>query len=53
MRLEEVEDILDEFDFNRVRVTMEALDWQWFNAEDGLPSFGELRKQPVSWKKTT
>ena len=52
MRLEEVEDILDEFDFNRVRVAMEALDWQWFNAADGLPSLGELRKQARSLLET-
>lgn len=45
MRLESVEDILDSFDFQRVQKAMEALAWHWTEAENGLPSVAELRRQ--------
>jgi hypothetical protein len=45
MRLESIEDILDRFDFQRVQKAMEALDWHWVDAEEGLPSIAELRRQ--------
>ena len=45
MRIEAIENILDEFDFARVQVTMEALDWTWVTAEYGFPSLGELRRK--------
>lgn len=41
----EIEDILDEFDFEKVEKTMEALNWHWFDAADGIPRIGELRKK--------
>tara|TARA_R110000803_G_scaffold207913_1_gene276174 strand:- start:1091 stop:1384 length:294 start_codon:yes stop_codon:yes gene_type:complete len=45
MRLDSIENILDEYDFQRVKKAMEALDWQWGTAEDGVPSIAELRRQ--------
>lgn len=39
-----VDNIMDWFDFDRVHKTMVALDWQWFTADDGIPSTSELRK---------
>ena len=45
MRIEAIENILDEFDFARVQVTMEALDWTWVTADEGFPSLGELRRK--------
>ena len=45
MRIEAIENILDEFDFARVQVTMEALDWTWVTADDDFPSLGELRRK--------
>jgi hypothetical protein len=38
-----VEDILDEFDFEKVKKVMDFLDWKWHAAEDGVPRIGELR----------
>lgn len=38
----EVEDILDEFDFEKVQKVMEFLEWNWC---DGVPRIGELRKK--------
>jgi hypothetical protein len=48
MRLETIENILDEFDFNRVHKAMAALEWHWATADDGIPSLGELRRQARS-----
>lgn len=46
MRLETIENILDDYDFQRVQKVMEALDWHWVNAEwGGVPSIGALRRQ--------
>ena len=47
MSIEAVENILDEFDFNRVQKTMEALDWQWWDV-DGVPSISDLRRRARS-----
>ena len=44
MRIEQVEDLLDEFDFYKVQKVMEALDWKYFDSVDKVPSIGELRK---------
>jgi hypothetical protein len=43
--IEEIEDILDEFDFEKVSKVMEALEWKWCDAADGIPRIGELRKK--------
>jgi hypothetical protein len=39
-----IDNILDEFDFEKVHKAMVALDWVWVFAEDGVPTVGELRK---------
>lgn len=44
MLINEVEDILDEFDFQRVQDTMKALGWRYHDTVDAYPSIGELRK---------
>jgi hypothetical protein len=36
-----IDDILDEFDFNKVHKAMEALDWRWVGT--GVPTIDELR----------
>ena len=40
-----IEDILDEFDFEKVKKVMDLLDWTWCDADDGVPRIGELRKK--------
>ena len=40
----EIEDILDEFDFDKVAKVMEALNWTW-RFEPEPPTRGELRRQ--------
>lgn len=39
------DEIGDEFDFEKVRKTMEFLGWHWLGAEEGVPTNGELRRQ--------
>ena len=39
---EKIECILSAFDFEKVRVAMEALDWQWVSV--GVPTTQEMRK---------
>jgi hypothetical protein len=43
-QVNEIESILDEFDFNRVQTAMKALDWKYYNSADAYPSIGELRR---------
>jgi hypothetical protein len=38
-----VDDILDEFDFEKVREVMVALDWKWASAEADIPSMSKLK----------
>ena len=40
----EVEDILDEFDFYKVKKVMDFLEWKWYGT-DGVPTIGDLRKR--------
>jgi hypothetical protein len=42
-----IEDILDEFDFDRVHKVMEFLDWGWTDGSRPLevPTIGQLRKR--------
>ena len=40
---EDIEHILDEFDFHKVQKTVEALNWTWATS-DGIPDIGELRR---------
>ena len=44
IKVNEVEQILDEFDFTRVQTAMKALDWAYFDSADEYPSIGELRR---------
>ena len=40
---EQIEEIMDYFDFGRVAKTMEVLNWRWASS-DGVPNEGELRR---------
>jgi hypothetical protein len=42
-----IDEILDEFDFEKVHKVMVALDWTWHNT-DGVPSIGDLRRMARS-----
>jgi hypothetical protein len=44
---EQIEEIMDEFDFEQVHKVMKFLDWRWLedvNSEGGVPSISDLRK---------
>jgi hypothetical protein len=41
MNKEIIDEILDEFDFEKVHKVMVALDWKWV---DGVPTIGDLRR---------
>lgn len=43
MNRDSIDNILDEFDFERVHKVMVALNWQWHNV-DGVPTIGDLRR---------
>lgn len=43
----EIEDILDNFDFAKVKIVMDALDWYWYNTI-GVPEIADLRKHARS-----
>jgi len=45
MRLEQVEDLLDEFDFDKVKKVMDCLEWVYFDSPDKQVTIGELRRQ--------
>jgi hypothetical protein len=38
-----VDDIMDEFDFEKVQRTMHALDWKWVDTQMAVPSISELK----------
>jgi hypothetical protein len=40
-----IDDIMDNFDFDKVQTAMEALDWQW--AGKGIPSIKQLKETAV------
>jgi hypothetical protein len=40
---DEIENILDNFDFDKVKKTMDALFWLWYNTV-GVPEIADLRK---------
>jgi hypothetical protein len=41
-----IEDILEEFDFNKVRKAMWHLDWKWSGStEEGTPTVDEMKKR--------
>lgn len=37
-----IEEIMDEFDFNKVHKTMKLLNWKW--RDIGVPDIGEIRR---------
>ena len=43
--MNDIEDILDEFDFHKVQIAMKALNWNYFDSEDKYPSISELRRK--------
>ena len=40
-----IDSIMDYFKFEQVRQVMELLNWEWQDAEEGIPTVPELRKQ--------
>ena len=44
MRIEQIEDLLDEFDFDKVKKVMDCLEWTYFDSPDSKVSIGELRR---------
>jgi hypothetical protein len=40
-----LDQIMDWFDFEKVAKTMEALNWKWFGAEEGVPTISEIKTQ--------
>jgi hypothetical protein len=44
MRIEQIEDLLDEFDFGKVKKVMDFLEWKYHDTLDGNVSIGELRR---------
>lgn len=42
---EEIEDILDHFDFEKVKKAMDALEWKYWDSEGDTVSIPELRKK--------
>ncbi len=45
MRIDSIENILDEYNFHAVQKAMEALEWYWGVEEDGLVPLGEIRSK--------
>ena len=43
-RINQVEDLLDEFDFAKVKKVMDCLEWTYYNSEDTTVSIEELRR---------
>ena len=44
MRIAQIEDLLDEFDFDKVKRVMDYLGWYYSSSADKQVSIGELRK---------
>jgi hypothetical protein len=42
--MDEIEDLLDNFDFQKVKRTMDAVNWTWASTR-GVPDIPDLRKQ--------
>ena len=52
--MDEIDDIMDNFDFDRVHDTMEMLGWGWVDRDTGdyaIPEIIELRKRARSLMK--
>ena len=44
MRIAQIEDLLDEFDFEKVKKVMDCLKWTYHNSPDDKVTIGELRR---------
>lgn len=44
MPIKQIEDLLDEFDFDKVKKVMDCLEWTYFDSPDSEVSIGELRR---------
>lgn len=44
MRIEQIEDLLDEFDFDKVKKVMDCLEWVYHDSPDKQVTIGELRR---------
>lgn len=44
MRIEQIEDLLDEFDFGKAKQVMDCLDWKYGDSADDGVTVGELRR---------
>ena len=44
MRIAQIEDLLDEFDFGKVKKVMDCLEWTYSDSPDSEVSIGELRR---------
>ncbi len=44
MPIKQIEDLLDEFDFDKVKKVMDFLEWKYYNSPDKEVSIGELRR---------
>ena len=38
------EDMLDKFNFHKVKLTMKALDWTWAGTKEGIPTVSEMEE---------
>ena len=45
MRIAQIEDLLDEFDFDKVKKVMDCLEWKYLDSAESTVSIGELRRQ--------
>lgn len=41
---EMIDDIMDNFDFNKVAKCMKALNWKWIAVPEGIPEESDIRK---------
>lgn len=48
MRIEQIEDLMDEFDFDKVKKVMDFLEWKYYDSADDEVSIGELRRMARS-----
>ena len=44
MRITQIEDLLDEFDFDKVKKVMDCLEWTYFDSPDKQVNISELRR---------
>ncbi len=44
MRIKQIEDLLDEFDFDKVKRVMDALEWVYYDTPDKQVTIGEIRR---------